>query len=120
MSGWFAGNDYAIFRYSHVLLAKAEAQFNLGNTSDATALVNQVRERAGLDPLTTVTADDIYWERGHELLWEGFRRQDQIRFGKWTGAWTLHEATNDENKKLFPIPQIQLDANPNLVQNPGY
>ncbi|MFQ6615345.1 MAG: RagB/SusD family nutrient uptake outer membrane protein [Fidelibacterota bacterium] len=118
MSGWFGGNDYAIFRYSHILLAKAEAQFRLNG--GGLALVNQVRERAGLDPLSTLNEDDIYWERGHEFLWEGFRRQDQIRFGTWEGAWTLHDATGDENLELFPIPQIQLDANPNLSQNPGY
>ncbi|NOZ03613.1 MAG: RagB/SusD family nutrient uptake outer membrane protein [FCB group bacterium] len=120
MSGWFAGDDYAIFRYSHVLLAKAEAEFNLGNTAEATSLVNQVRERAGLAPLASVTADDIYQERGHELLWEGFRRQDMIRTGHWGDTWSLHDTPSPDYTKLYPIPQIQMDANPNLVQNPGY
>ncbi len=118
MSGWFAGNDYAIFRYSHVLLAKAEALVRSGSSGDTE--VNLVRARAGLDALTSVTADDIYWERGHELLWEGFRRQDQIRHGTFLDAWTLKEPSDGPHRKLFPIPQTQLDANPNLIQNPGY
>ena len=120
-SGPNHGNDYAIFRYSHVLLAKAEAQFMLGNTGEALDLVNQVRERA-FDPdkpLTNITLDDMLAERGFELLWEGFRRQDLIRTGHFFDPWTLKEASA-EYRKLFPIPQIQLDANPNLKQNDGY
>jgi hypothetical protein len=122
MNGWFAGNDYAIFRYSHILLVKAEAQFMLGNTNEALDLVNLVRERAFEpdEPLTSITLDDILDERGYELLWEGFRRQDLIRTGHWSDTWSLHETPSADYKKLFPIPQIQLDTNPNLVQNEGY
>ena len=117
MTGWFSGTDFQLFRYSHVLLMKAEAEFNLGG--DADTYLNMVRERAGLDPISGVTADDIYWERGHELLWEGFRRQDQIRHGTFLDAWT-HKEVSGAHRVLYPIPQSQLDANPNLVQNPGY
>jgi hypothetical protein len=118
-----SGNDYAIFRYSHILLAKAEAQFMLGNILDALNLVNQVRKRA-FNPdkpitITNITLDDILAERGFELLWEGFRRQDLIRTGHFSDAWTLKPAS-PEYRKIFPIPQIQLDANPNLKQNDGY
>jgi hypothetical protein len=118
-SGADAGNDYAIFRYSHILLAKAEAQFMLGATGDALALVNYVRERAFEpdEPLASITLDDILAERGFELLWEGFRRQDLIRTGHFLEAWTLKEASG-ECRKIFFIPQSQLDVNPNLVQNP--
>ncbi|MCH7939708.1 MAG: RagB/SusD family nutrient uptake outer membrane protein, partial [Candidatus Marinimicrobia bacterium] len=123
MDGSNAGNDYAVFRYSHILLAKAEAQFMLGSTGDALALVNLVRAR-NFDPdqpLASVTRDDIFNERGYELLWEGFRRQDQIRTGHFLEAWSNKDAnTADEYRKLFPIPQFQMDANPNLAQNPGY
>lgn len=118
MSGWFAGNDYAIFRYSHVLLAKAEAEFNL--SGGGLASLNLVHERAGLDALGSITADDIFDERGYEFLWEGFRRQDQIRMGYWDGTWSLHDTPTAEFTEIFPIPQTQMDANPNLVQNPGY
>ena len=72
------------------------------------------------EPLTTVTLDDIFDERGYEFLWEGFRRQDQIRMGKWRGTWSLHDTPSAAFTEIFPIPQTQMDANPNLVQNPGY
>ncbi|MEE9166680.1 MAG: RagB/SusD family nutrient uptake outer membrane protein [Candidatus Neomarinimicrobiota bacterium] len=118
MSGADGGNDYAVFRYSHILLAKAEAQFNLnGGGID---LVNQVRERAGLDALSSIDSDAILAERGYEFVWEGFRRQDLIRADKFLDAWTLKDADDGSHRLLFPIPQIQRDANPNLNQNDGY
>ncbi|MFQ5708974.1 MAG: RagB/SusD family nutrient uptake outer membrane protein [bacterium] len=121
-NGADAGNDLAIFRYSHVLLAKAEALFNLGNTGEALALVNQVRERdfEPDKPLATLTSDLILDERGFEFLWESFRRQDLIRHGRFLEPWSLKPADDGEFRRLFPIPQTQLDANPNLKQNPGY
>ncbi len=117
-----SGNDFAIFRYSHVLLTKAEALYNLGSAGEALNLVNQVRERAFEPdkPLTSITIDDILDERGYEFLWEGFRRQDLIRTGHFLEAWTLKEPSDGPHRELFPIPQTQLDANPNLIQNPGY
>jgi hypothetical protein len=92
----------------------------LGAIGEALALVNYVRERAFEpdEPLASITLDDILAERGFELLWEGFRRQDLIRTGHFLEAWTLKEASGDDCRKIFPIPQFQLDANPNLVQNP--
>ncbi|MFQ5641052.1 MAG: RagB/SusD family nutrient uptake outer membrane protein [bacterium] len=121
-SGGDSGNDYAFFRYSHILLAKAEALFMLGNSGEALALVNQVRARSFEPdkPLASIDLDAILDERGFEFLWEGFRRQDLIRHGRFLDAWTLKEASDGAHRKLFPIPQIQLDANPNLTQNPGY
>lgn len=118
MSGWFSGTDYPIFRYSHVLLAKAEALVRSGSSGDTE--LNQIRERAGLDAITGATADDIFKERGHELLWEGFRRQDQIRHGTFLDGYTLKPDVSADYRVIYPIPQSQLDANPNLVQNTGY
>ncbi len=117
MVGGDAGNDYAVFRYSHILLAKAEAEFKL--SGGGLASLNLVHERAGLDALGAITAEAIYNERGYELLWEGFRRQDQIRMGTYLGEWANKDASA-EYRKIFPIPQTQMDANPNLVQNTGY
>lgn len=114
-------NDLVIFRYADALMIKAEALLRTGQTGGALALVNQVRAR-NFDtprPLTTLTLDDLLAERGKEFIWEGCRRQDLIRFGKWNGAWQFH-APDGEYRKLFPIPQAQLDANPKLEQNPGY
>jgi hypothetical protein len=123
-SGGNAGNDFAIFRYSHILLTKAEALLMMGDRQGSLSLVNQVRARS-FEPdkplaLADLTRDKILDERGFELLWENFRRQDQIRTGHWLEAWTLKPASDGAHRRLYPIPQIQLDANPNLVQNPGY
>ena len=129
-NGGNAGNDLAIFRYSHILLAKAEALNELNGPSQAGIdLINQVRARCfepdkpiALANFSTKAAlrARILDERGFELLWESFRRQDLIRAGKFLEAWTLKTASDGPHRKLFPIPQSQLDANPNLRQNPGY
>ncbi|MDQ3291731.1 MAG: RagB/SusD family nutrient uptake outer membrane protein [Bacteroidota bacterium] len=112
-------NDFVAFRYADVLLMKAEALVRTGNTADALDLVNQVRQRAGIADLGAVTLDDILAERGRELTWEGWRRNDLIRFGKWEDAWQF-KSNSDVIRRLFPIPATQLSSNPNLKQNPGY
>src|SRR5450432_479579 len=120
-SGLNENNDFALLRFSDVLLMKAEALWRK-NPADATALalVNQVRARAGVSPLASLTADNILAERGRELFAEGHRRNDQIRFGKFDRAWGLKPYVDDPHYNLFPIPSPQLGANPNLKQNPGY
>ena len=128
-SGGDAGNDFAIYRYPHILLSKAEALNEInGPNQESIDLINSVRARC-FDPDNPLVLGDytdtaqlrlaILDERGFELLWEGFRRQDQIRTGQFLKAWTL-KAESESYRKLFPIPQSQIDANPNLVQNPGY
>ncbi|MDP5172429.1 MAG: RagB/SusD family nutrient uptake outer membrane protein [Bacteroidia bacterium] len=112
-------NDFPIFRYADIMLVKAEAALRQGNTGDALALVNQVRARAGVADLGALTADDLLAERGREMFYEGWRRQDLIRFGKWTGTWDFKPASSP-NTILMPIPANQLNANPNLTQNAGY
>ncbi len=129
-NGGNAGNDFAIFRYSHILLTKAEALNELnGPTQQSIDLVNQVRARC-FDPDKPIALanfsskqalrDRLLDERGFELLWEDFRRQDLVRTGKFLDAWTLKAPSDGAHRKLFPVPQSQLDANPNLRQNPGY
>ena len=112
-------NDFVVFRYADVLLMKAEALMQTGDAAGALELVNQVRERAKVEPLTTLTMDELLAERGRELAWEGWRRNDLIRFGKWENAWEFKN-NSDVNRRLFPIPSQQLSNNPNLKQNPGY
>ncbi len=115
-----ASNDFPIYRYADFLLVKAECLVRKGDAGSAKDYVDEVRERAGLDPLSTnPTLDDIYEERGRELAWEGHRRQDMIRFGKFTEAHGLAPAV-DEYFELFPIPTSALNTNSNLVQNPGW
>ncbi|AKD02020.1 RagB/SusD family nutrient uptake outer membrane protein [Pontibacter korlensis] len=113
-------NDFVVFRYADVLLMKAEALLRLGNAGEALELVNQVRARAGVNPLSSVTLDMLLEERGREFAWEGWRRNDLIRFGRYTGdTWEFKNNTQDF-RRLFPIPAQQLSNNPNLTQNPGY
>jgi len=112
-------NDFALFRLADIILMRAEAQLHLGNEPSALADINMVRVRAGLSPLGTVTFDDILAERGRELFAENWRRQDLIRFGKYNDAW-WEKGISASFRNIFPVPIQQLNANPNLTQNPGY
>lgn len=113
-------NDVPIYRYADVLLMKAEALWrqNAGD-AEALALVNQIRDRAGVAPFTELTAENLLAERGREMFLECVRRSDQIRFGVFGDPW-WEKPASDETKELFPIPGATVDANPNLTQNPGY
>lgn len=114
-------NDFPIFRYSDVLLMKAEAILrNSGGEADARTLVDEVRNRAGLDDFSgTMTLDEILAERGRELCWEGHRRQDLIRFDEFTGTWQFKPASQTF-RTLFPIPTDAINRNKTLIQNDGY
>jgi hypothetical protein len=112
-------NDFPIFRYADALLMKAEAAWRQGKSAVALQFVNQVRERANVAPLTALDPDILLAERGRELFAEGHRRSDLIRFGKYNDAW-WEKAQSAPFRNLFPIPENQLQANPNLTQNPGY
>jgi starch-binding outer membrane protein, SusD/RagB family len=118
-----ASNDFPIFRFSDVLLTKAEALLRVnGSTAEAKNLYDRVRNRAGL-PVSTAapTLTDIYDERGRELCWEGHRRQDMIRFGTFLKAHDFKTVSPGEaTRTIFPIPTNALATNPNLKQNPGY
>lgn len=114
------GTDFFIFRYADARLMKAEAILR-GGTSGETALgiVNEIRQLRGADPLPSIDLPELLAERGRELYWEGWRRNDQIRFGTFTNAWTGKQAS-DDYRVVFPIPQKALDTNPNFTQNAGY
>jgi starch-binding outer membrane protein, SusD/RagB family len=113
-------NDFIILRLADIILAKAEALVRQGKAADALPLINQIRTRAGVEPLKAVTVEDVFKERSYEMLWEGVRRQDQIRFGKFLDAYTNKTSKSDPKYVLFPIPTNQLASNPNLKQNAGY
>lgn len=112
--------DFPIYRWAEMLLAKAEALVRKNGAGDATAaaLLKQITDRSNA-PAVTATLDNILAERGRELFQEGKRRTDLIRFGKFTEAWE-HKSVSESYRTLFPIPQTQIDANPNLNQNLGY
>ena len=116
-------NDFALFRYSDVVLMYVEALLRQGRGAEAVmnAEFEKIRTRAGLNPYTTaeLTLDELLDERGRELAWEGWRRQDLIRYGKFNNAWWAKGVTAS-SKKLYPIPREARAANPNLVQNAGY
>ncbi|MEX2602419.1 MAG: RagB/SusD family nutrient uptake outer membrane protein [Balneolaceae bacterium] len=127
LSGGDMNNDFVIYRYADVLMIKAEALWRM-NPSDPTALmlVNQIRNRAGVFPFTELTADNLLAEKGRENFYEVTRRQDMIRFpGKegttrFNDTWRFKENVSEPYRNVFPIPQNQMEANPNLIQNPGY
>lgn len=116
-------NDVPIFRYSDVVLMKAEAILRGGAATGgqtALSLVNALRSnRTTSAAWTAVTLDDIYAERARELAWETWRRNDAIRFGKYEQPWGF-KTNADPNKRIFPIPQGAITTNPKLKQNPGY
>lgn len=112
-------NDMAIFRYADILLVKAEVMMRSGDEAGALAIVNQFRERAGIEGYTTLDEESFLAERSREMAFETHRRQDLIRFGKYGDAW-WEKTASEECKELFPIPRGQLDANKNLSQNDCY
>jgi len=121
-------NQLQIFRYADVLLMVAEAKLRTNDAAGALVLVNQLRAARGASALTTISlvnSSNVYdpntllAERGRELYWESWRRQDLIRFGVFLQPWSL-KTSDDPKNLLFPLPQDQLLANPNLKQNPGY
>ena len=126
-----SNNDYVYFKISDVILMKAEAILRggtatanpaaFGGSNTALGQVNFLRTHAsrGASALGALTLDNLLDERGRELYWEGWRRQDLIRFGKYLNAWQEKPAS-DAKRLIFPIPSRSLAANPNLVQNPGY
>ncbi len=115
-----ASNDFPVYRYADILLMKAECNVRLANAAAAKPDIDAVRIRAGLAALAAPpTLDNIYDERGFELNFEGHRRQDMIRFNKYTLAHDF-KAVSGDFRKLFPIPTAALDANKLLVQNTGY
>jgi len=114
--------NYILMRYADAALMKAEAIVRggaptLGET--AASIVNGLRAVRKTSALPTVDLAAILDERGRELYWEGVRRNDQIRFGTFTGTWSEKTVT-ETFRVLFPIPQQAVDSNPNLSQNPGY
>jgi hypothetical protein len=130
----FPDTDYPMFRLADAYLIYAEAVVRGGGGSIATAVnyINLIRERAYGSTAGDITATDltlqfILDERGRELTWEGFRRQDLIRFGQFSdvGVWewkggTAAGAVTSKDHDLYPIPSNELAANPNMHQNPGY
>jgi hypothetical protein len=114
-----ANNDYVFLRYADVLLMKAEALLRTNGTAAALTIVNEIRANRHASNWTSIDLDKLIDERGRELYWEGWRRQDLIRFGKFLDTWQL-KPSDDPKNLLFPIPTSDLAVNKNLKQNDGY
>lgn len=130
--------DWIVYRYADVLTLLAEAIAHKGTvTAEAIDLLNQVRTRAGLAAYTSAdfsSADDfidkLLWERAHELWYEGCRRQDLIRNGKYVErmskkcqnhGWVDVISQKKEIFHLFPLPASAINEGKGLIeQNPGY
>jgi len=117
-------DKYILLRYAEVYLNMVEAKVRGGvhASSATTALedINALRAVRGAAALGSVTLQDVLDERGRELYWEGLRRTDLIRFQKFNDPWTEKGANSDSFRVLYSIPQLAIDTNPNLKQNPGY
>ena len=113
-------NDIVLFRYGDALLMEAEAKVR--NGEDGSIELNAIRDRVGMTHVEA-NLDNILTERLLELVWEGWRRQDLIRFGKYTKAYDQRTPLEKESTgftTVFPIPQRCLDLNKKLKQNPSY
>jgi hypothetical protein len=111
-----------ILRYAEVLLMNAEAAIHTG-LGDADASLNLVRERAGLDPITGVTIDNVWQERHVELAMEHDRFWDLVRQGRAAQVLLATGKTNFVAGKheLLPVPSSQISLSGNLLtQNPNY
>ena len=115
-------NDWVVYRYSDVLLMKAEAilRGGTGTTADALSIVNSIRKNRNAASLSSLDLDELLDERGRELYWEGWRRQDLIRFGKYLDTWETKPETGMPKELVYAIPSQQLAVNASLDQNPGY
>ncbi len=122
VNGSFTSHEI-VFRYADAHLMKAEAIFRGGTSGDdPLTMVNDLRTLRGATPLASLTEQDLIDERGRELYYEFWRRNDMIRFGQYTRDWEFKDpgSVGDATKELYPIPTNALLSNPNLMQNPGY
>ena len=125
----FSDVDYPMIRLSEIYLIYAEACMNLGVESDALPKLEKLSARAGVEAPVEITQDFLVAERARELMWEGHRRTDLIRYGLFCGSdylWPYKGGDSfagqpfPEYRSIFPIPPTELAANDQLKQNPGY
>lgn len=142
-----SSTDFILFRYGEVLLNYAEAAFELGKTDDALNAINQIRERAGIAKLTSITREQIRHERKVELAFEGHRYWDLRRWRIAKSVIPINRSGlryvldyntrkykvmimrnyDGANAPIFsdrnyylPITASRISNNPNLVENPEY
>lgn len=124
----YSNIDFPMIRLGEIYLIYAEACMNLGQANTALPKVQDLAARAGVTAPTSITQEWLIEERARELMWEGHRRTDLIRYGKFTSSsflWTYKGGSFsgqgfDDHMKIFAIPASELASNPELHQNPGY
>ena len=129
----FSSADFPMFRLAEMYLIYAEAQARLdgGTTTDSKAMgyIKELRDRAGVTTPSSINLDFILKERACELMWEGHRRTDLIRYGYFTAMsypWPYKGGIPDGKvalpsyRTVYPLLQSDLSENKNLVQNVGY
>ncbi len=132
----FVDVDFPVFRLAEIYLIYAEAVVRGGTGGDngtALSYLQQLARRArpadaSANTYPQLTLNYILDERGREMMWEGQRRTDLIRYGLFTTntylwAWkggVRNGAAVDPKYNIYPIPAIDLSSNPNLKQNTGY
>lgn len=130
------GTNYPILRYSDILLMYAEAENDVnGPTTAAYNAINKVRRRAFGEDINSASAqphdltpglsksafqDSVWAERRWEFGDEGQRRFNLIREGRLISVMAKNGITVKPYQELYPIPQREIDLNPNLKQNNGY
>lgn len=144
IANWASSINIPLLRYADILLLHAEAQFFTGDESGARNTLTLVRERAVKEGVSVEDLNTAYYktdfveelldERSRELCFEQWRRFDLARFNKYDeainslspdfGYYNFNVPTLKQNWKSeriwIPIPLLQMDLNPNLVQNPGF
>lgn len=147
VKNWESDVDWTIFRYGEVLLNLAEAAFELNKSGEALTAVNQIRERAGMPALASVSFDDIVHERDIELMFEDHKYWDyrrwrlaetklsekrgslRVNFDWSTKKYEVTVKSHEDRRERYfgpqhyymPITLGRLSNNPNLApENPGY
>ncbi len=132
-----SGNDVPVFRLADIYLLKAEAILRgaaitvvNGELQTPLVLINKIRSRVKAPAATSITLTDLLDERGREMYWECWRRNDLIRFGMFETEYPIpgdialpgYTPGMDKSvtKRIFPVPASELKLNPKLIQNPGY
>lgn len=141
---WATDGNFPLLRYADILLLRAEALYYSNNETEARDMLTLVRQRSALTTVNDLNTSyyksdfiqELLDERSRELCFEGHRRFDLMRFGKYTeviNALSEEKTTgwfNDqvptlklnwaEFKMWLPLPVSEVDLNPNLIQNPGW
>lgn len=125
-------NNICLIRLSELYLTAAETAFKQGDRAKALNYLNKIVSRANPEKQVSdgeLSLDRILLERRKELVGEGHAFFDLVRNGKSIvrkGGWQLQLGSQqeviqpNEDRLILPIPQAEMDANPNMVQNPGF